>query len=560
MSELCFGCMKEYENGSVCPHCGFSNETHQALPFLPLGTLLRDRYIVGKMIKSDCQGAEYICYDDELKTPVLLREFLPEGICGRSKNSGVNVVVKSESKELYNTMIKSFLSYFRTIARLRDLTAIATIYDIFTDNNTAYTVEDYEELISFKEFIKRSGGSLEWNVARPLFMPLISTLETVNKNGVQHLGLSPDNVAVTSEGKLILRNFMIPEMRVASKTFHSNLIEGCSSPEQYENKKLSEQSDVYGFSAVLFYSLTGNLPESYSIRKNNPKLLINTNVVKRLPPHVVTALANGLQIETEKRISSFEEYKLLLTSAPTIKAMRDEIKTEVKANKVIEKEEKARRGVPTVVWGVITFVTCAVLFFFIGNTFLNQSFFDNIISSEKDKTDVVSVITKDTTGQTVSTVEETQNFVVPDLTKMSYDDIIELDEKNKDFNIVFSSSNEFSDTVKKNYPIKQSPEAETELPVGSVIIVTLSSGAEKRYLPDIKEVTLKYAADILAEEDFVTYVEREYSDTVKEGYVINYLGNSAGDELDCGSGVTVIVSKGKENKSDNSLDDSDSES
>ena len=86
----------------------------------------------------------------------MLREFLPEGICGRSSSSGVNVLIKTEHNDLYLNMMKSFLSYFRTIARLRDISSIISIYDIFTDNNTAYTVEDYEELISFKEFIMRS--------------------------------------------------------------------------------------------------------------------------------------------------------------------------------------------------------------------------------------------------------------------------------------------------------------------------------------------------------------------------------------------------------------------
>ncbi len=550
MSELCLGCMKEYDNGSVCPHCGFSNDSIQSLPFLPLGTVLRDRYIVGKLLKSNCQGTEYLCFDDELKSPCILREFLPEGICGRSKNSGVNVVVKPEYKELYTSTLKSFLSNFRTLARLRDLSTIASIYDIFTDNNTAYTVEDYVEVISYREFINRSGGMLEWNVVRPLFMPLISSLESINKNNIKHLGISPDNVYVTTDGKIMLKNFMIPEMRQASKSFRADLIDGCSAPEQYtENKQLSQKADIYGFSAVLFYSLTGALPEKYEKRRLDPKLLINTNVVKRLPPHVVSALANGLQIDEDKRISSFEEYKLLLTSAPTIKAMRDEINTEVQASKTINDDKKRKRGVPGFVWGIGAFAVFAVLFFFVCNALFTQTFFDNVMSkgnSESD-TELSSVVAVN--ADDIST-DSSAVFTVPNLTKLSYEELLDKDAEHSEYNIVFADPCEYDDKVKQNYVIKQNPAPETEASVGSVIVVTLSKGTKTRTLPDINGNTLSYAAEVLASEGFVTYVERSYNDNVAEGCVIGYQNNYAGDKLEYGSSVTILVSRGSHTDSD----------
>lgn len=550
MSELCFGCMKEYENGSVCPHCGFLNDGEQPLPYLPLGTVLRDRYIVGKLLSKNAQGAEYLCYDDELKAPAVLREFLPEGICGRSASSGVNVLIKTEHSDLYLNMMKSFLSYFRTIARLRDISSIISIYDIFTDNNTAYTVEDYEELISFKEFIVRSGGRLEWNVARPLFMPLISSLEMINKNGICHLGISPDNVCVTSGGKLLLNGFMIPEMRTITPGFNSALISGCAAPEQYEiGSTVDEKADVYGLSAVLFYSLTGNLPASYEKRKHDSKLLISTNVVKRLPPHIVSALASGLQINQSNRISGFEELKLLLSSAPTIRAMRDEIKTEVNANKVIKKETKRDFSVPTFVWSTLSFVIFGLVFVMWGSSLYSSGTFTNLFNKNGNESldsdsGIVSTVNdnKEQDGNT-----KVENITVPDFSNLSYKEIIEMDEENNDYNIVFANPGQYNEGVKKNYIIKQDPEPDTEIPSSSVIVITLSLGAEMRRLPDIKEKTVEQAAEILGAEEFVTYVEREYDDNIKEGYVIGYKGYYAGNELTCGSNITIIVSKGSEN-------------
>ena len=47
------------------------------------------------------------------------------------------------------------------------------ILDIFEENNTAYEIEEYLELNHFEDYLKRNNGQLEWEVARPLFMPLI---------------------------------------------------------------------------------------------------------------------------------------------------------------------------------------------------------------------------------------------------------------------------------------------------------------------------------------------------------------------------------------------------
>lgn len=41
------------------------------------------------------------------------------------------------------------------------------------------------------------------------------------------------------------------------------------------------------------------MPKSAVERRKDSRLLMSTTTVKRLPPHVVSALANGLQVERE---------------------------------------------------------------------------------------------------------------------------------------------------------------------------------------------------------------------------------------------------------------------
>ncbi len=68
---------------------------------------------------------------------------------------------------------------------------------------------------------------------------------------------------------------------------------------------------------------------------------MSTTTVKRLPPHVVSALANGLQVERENRITDFDELRSQLSVAHTAKAIQDEISRTASMN--LTKSERTRK-------------------------------------------------------------------------------------------------------------------------------------------------------------------------------------------------------------------------
>src|SRR5574344_717615 len=107
MSELCVGCMKENNGEAVCPYCKFPKDTLQASPFLPLSTVLKNRYIVGKLLDNRADSARYIGYDKDKKTKVTIREFLPKDLCSRDDK---NLVVPI-NKEYYAKMRSASLRH-----------------------------------------------------------------------------------------------------------------------------------------------------------------------------------------------------------------------------------------------------------------------------------------------------------------------------------------------------------------------------------------------------------------------------------------------------------------
>ena len=62
--KICLGCMREIgDDVDRCPYCGFSKEDHVPLHLLKPKSVIKNRYVVGKMLKTDGEGITYIGFD-----------------------------------------------------------------------------------------------------------------------------------------------------------------------------------------------------------------------------------------------------------------------------------------------------------------------------------------------------------------------------------------------------------------------------------------------------------------------------------------------------------------
>ena len=106
MSVFCYGCMNKIdEEAAVCPICGFDKASVQNLPFLPLGSALqKERYTVGKKLSSNNESTKYIAFDYKTEKTVIIREFLPNGLCARKKGSN-KIILNSEKAESYKKLL-----------------------------------------------------------------------------------------------------------------------------------------------------------------------------------------------------------------------------------------------------------------------------------------------------------------------------------------------------------------------------------------------------------------------------------------------------------------------
>lgn len=532
---LCMGCMQELNGSTVCPHCHFDNSEVQPSPFLPLGTELSGRYVTGVGLDTNGESTRYIAYEKQTGNVVIVTEFLPIGLFSRDEGQ-TELKVNYDDRLTFNKLRDEFVSYFRIVSDLKDLSALTNIVDIFQENNTVYVVEEKEDLIPFEEYIERSNGRLDWDIARPLFMPVISALEALHKRGIGHYAVAPKNLFITTSGKIRMSGYATENERKRGTALKSQLFSGAAAPEQYEeNFPLDDITDIYGLCSTLFYALTGHLPKSALERLKDSRLLMSTSTVKSLPPHVVSALANGLQVQRENRITDFDELRSQLSVAHTAKAIQDEISRTASMN--ITKEQARQKNGMSHASIVIISVAVTVLVLGIAGVFwLMQNPLAGVFSGNNDAT-AASTSSTEWTGP-----------VVPNYVGMKYEDVVKAAAAD-DTVVVYRDYNDaYSDKYAEGVVMQQYPPAGSKVDQedGITVSVTVSLGAQMRELPAIQGNKIDEAAQSLADAGLLATAEYQCSDTVAENRVIGYKNHVAGDTLESGSNIIIIVSKGRQ--------------
>ena len=532
---LCMGCMQELNGSVICPNCHFDNSEVQSAPFLPFGTELARRYVTGTGLETNGESTRYIAFDKQTGDVVIVTEFLPIGLFSRDEGQ-TELKVNYDDRLAFNKLRDEFISYFRIISELKDLSALTNIVDVFEENNTAYAIEEKEDLIPFEEYIERSNGHLDWDIARPLFMPVISALEALHKRGVGHYAVAPKNLFITASGKIRMSGYATENERKRGTALKSQLFSGAAAPEQYEdNFPLDDITDIYGLCSTLFYALTGHLPKSAVERLKDSRLLMSTSTVKSLPPHVVSALANGLQVQRENRITDFDELRSQLSVAHTAKAIQDEISRTASMN--ITKEQSRRNNGMSHASIVTISVAITVLVLGIAGVFwLMQNPLAGLFSGNTDAT-AASTSSTEWTGP-----------VVPNYVGMKYEDVVKA-AASDDSVVVYRDYNDaYSDKYADGVVMEQYPPAGSKVDQedGITVSVTVSLGAQMRELPAIQGNKIDEAAQSLADAGLLATAEYQYSDTVAENRVIGYKNHVAGDTLESGSNIIIIVSKGRQ--------------
>ncbi len=475
---FCMGCMQPIsEFSDNCYHCGYPVTGQNPEGYLPVRTRLGERYVIGRALEKRGDAIVYIGYDKTAKSTVLVREFFPDGIARRLSLQ----VVSAEGKETaFDECFEQFRKQSRIIARLRDVPAMIPIYDMFEANGTMYTVADHVEGIPFRRYLETLGGHMKWEAARPLFVPLLSSLISIHAAGLYHLGISPDSILVDSDNRLRLDGWQLAGVRTAGGDLKTIQPAGYAAPEQYvEGDIVSQEADVYAVGATMLFALTGEEPPAAPDRVNKvASLMVPANVAEKWPAHIAPTLCDALMLNARRRIQTMEQLRDRLTTAPVVEALREDAMEEDAEDETVERKGGAGQKTAIIVLSVLCALLAGViLWLWLGG--------DASPSNPTPGVPVGNMITTTTSGTTPTapTKPNANQYAVENVVGLSLEEA--MDQQLRGNMTIHVKGKEYSDSVPAGMIVSQYPMPESYADVNSVIEVYISDGPAEKEMIDL---------------------------------------------------------------------------
>ena len=274
---------------TFCSECGRPYGSVETEPFaLKPGTILDGKYLVGEMLGQGGFGITYIGFDLLLEQKVAIKEYYPMSTGMVSRENSTTVVWSSAvmQKSGMEKGFDSFLKEARKMAKLGGIPGVVGVKSVFIQNETAYIVMDFIEGETLLKKLQR-GGPMDYGTCISLMTPIMQALAEVHKHGIIHRDISPDNIMVQSDGKLILLDLgAAKDLDIQGKDGNvqsSQMVakQGFSPVEQYgRDGKIGSWTDVYAMAATIYYCCTGVLPPSATDRMIEDTLTCRPRLTK----------------------------------------------------------------------------------------------------------------------------------------------------------------------------------------------------------------------------------------------------------------------------------------
>ncbi len=557
LKNLCFSCMCDTGGSEICPHCGNSGipENVSYLALLP-GTMLTGRYYIGKCTRVNSEGLTYIAFDTQNGERCTVREFLPAEFAGRDAD-GITVSVKPGADAYFADCRASFGELWNKLMRLRGLTALVSVYDLFSANFTSYAVYHDIEKLTLRDYLLDNGqGYISWDQARILFMPVLSTLGTLHTSGVIHRNLNPSSFFFSEDGKLKITDYVIPQAACSYGELDSVLTDGYAPIELYrEDDPVGSWTDIYSFTAVIYRTLIGTTPISAPVRVQNDRMMIPAKFAEILPPHIINAIINGMQIEPSDRTRNAEQLRSNLSASPravsasahvfprteeppmqqpkpqtanvrtpivTPQREPEKPKNDAKSGgqlnyEQFQKREKNRKTLKAVLVAVIVTL-------FIGIALIVSALFgmNGGISPGNEATTVSA-----------------NTVVVQSFLGRQYDDVVKENESTGNF--IIKKIEQSNDAVAQGQIIGQDIPANSSVAKGTTITFTVSSGPQVFPVPDVSGQTYEQALAALTAKGLKCVSAKKYNDGTHAANTVAETVPPAGQGVKSGDSVTIVV-------------------
>lgn len=232
-------------------------------------------YLIKKVLGQGGFGITYLAEDTNLNQLVAIKEFLPVEMAVRDSNASIQPV-SGEYGEQFKWGLDRFISEAQTLAQFKHEN-IVRVFTVFTKNNTAYMVMEYEHGAGLHEILKQR-KTLPQDEALEMMMPIMDGLQLVHAAGFIHRDIKPPNIYIRQDSTPVLLDFGSARQSFGqhTRTLTTLISPGYAPFEQYVSKsdKQGPWTDIYGLGATLYRCVTGISPADALDRS---EALLNTD-------------------------------------------------------------------------------------------------------------------------------------------------------------------------------------------------------------------------------------------------------------------------------------------
>jgi serine/threonine protein kinase len=276
---------------------------------LSLGTVLRNRYRVDRMLEIGPLEGQYRGWDLVAGEPVVIVEMsaqpdLDAEALGALQQTFDETAATLEA--LRHPYIVRVLDHFCTPEATGTAGAAPTAFLILQ----AVPGQTLAELIRREKTVKERRVAL-WG------QQLLDALAYAHGRGVLHRDIKPDNIIITPDDRALLTHFEVIALWNPSdpRTWTAKRVMGVpdyAPPERWEMKtsQIDARSDIYSLGATLYHALTGEQPLTAGERTSNPyRFLQVKSLAPRVGARLRTVILTAMELPPDKRYDGAAEMR-----------------------------------------------------------------------------------------------------------------------------------------------------------------------------------------------------------------------------------------------------------
>ncbi len=320
---LCLNCMTP-DASSPCGACGWTPGAPASSPlYLVPGTVLKEQYVVGRVLGHGGFGITYLGWDLHLARKIAIKEYFPGGVGIRVSDSPNVFAYSPTFRADYDWGLDRYLEEARVVARFENHPNIVWVQNFFAANGTAYIILEYLDGATFENYLQRAGGKVDWSIALRVLTPVMDALREVHRAGLLHRDVSPDNIYLTRSGLVKVIDFGAARYSLGqhSKNLSVILKPGFAPPEQYQTRgNQGPWTDVYATACTFYRAITGEVPPPAPDRMAKVELVPPTRLGVSMAPFAEQALLRALALDPAERFTGMEEFHRALLGEDVVKA------------------------------------------------------------------------------------------------------------------------------------------------------------------------------------------------------------------------------------------------